>query len=64
MKDLALQLELASPGDEAMFIVGRQGRVEEIRVSMEKHPVPIYKVVEVDPPTDLQLGIRKKLFRQ
>jgi predicted metalloprotease with PDZ domain len=64
VKDLDLQLELTSPGDEATFWVGRQGRVEEIEVSMEEYPVPVYKIVEVDEPSALQLRIRKKLFRQ
>ena len=38
--------------------------MEELRVTMEKFPVPVYKIVEGENPTELQLEMRKKWFKQ
>jgi hypothetical protein len=37
--------------------------VEAVSVTMEKYPVPIYKIVEVEEPTALQLEIREKWYK-
>ncbi len=63
-KALELQLELQKPGDTVTFLVARGDRVEELRVTMEKFPVPVYKIVEGEDPTELQLEMRKKWFKQ
>ncbi len=52
-----LQLENKKPDEELVFLVGREGRVEELSVTMEKYPVPIYKIVEVE--ADVMEFIRK-----
>jgi predicted metalloprotease with PDZ domain len=62
--DLDYQLQIRKPGDEVTFVVGRSGLVKEIQVTLEEYPVPIYKIVDVERPTDLQLKIRKKWFKQ
>jgi hypothetical protein len=64
VEDLNYQLEIRKPGDEANFTVGRVALVEEIPVTLEKFPVPIYKIVDVGSPTDEQLKTRKKWFKQ
>jgi predicted metalloprotease with PDZ domain len=63
-KALDLQLELQKPGDAVTFLVGRADRVETVQVTMEDFPVPVYKIVDVETPTALQLEIRKKWFKQ
>jgi predicted metalloprotease with PDZ domain len=62
-RELDLQLELRKPGDEVSLWVGRQGRVEELSVTMESHRVPLYKIVEVANPSDLQIKIRNKWLK-
>ncbi len=62
-RELDLQLELRQPGDEVSLWVGREGRVEELSVTMEEYRVPLYKIVEVDNPTDLQIKIRNKWLK-
>lgn len=62
-KALDLQLELCQPGDDVPILVGREERVVELRVTMQNYPVPIYKIVSVDNPTNVQLEIRKKWLR-
>ena len=64
VEDLNCQLEIRKPGDEVNFTLGRAGLVEEIPVTLEKFPVPIYRIVDVGSPTDEQLKIRKKWFKQ
>ncbi len=63
-EDLDLQLELRKPGDEVILWVGRDGRVEEISVTMEEHDVPIYKIVEAANPTAAQLEDPEEVARE
>jgi predicted metalloprotease with PDZ domain len=62
-KDLDLQLELRKPGEEIAVWVGRENRVEVLSVTMEEFPVPIYKIIEIENPTDGQVEIRNKWLK-
>lgn len=58
--DLDLQLRLRKPGEEVEVVVGRDGLVEALAVTMEEFPQPIYTIDGVREPREIQLKCREK----
>ncbi|KPK81488.1 MAG: hypothetical protein AMS25_06230 [Gemmatimonas sp. SM23_52] len=48
------------PGEELEFVVSRYGQNRTINVTLGERSVPVYGMVEVEQPTDLQLAVRRR----
>jgi predicted metalloprotease with PDZ domain len=58
----AFQERLArfSPGQEVEFLVSRLGQNKTIKMTLGSRPVPVYRLDEVEHPTDVQLAVRRR----
>jgi len=48
------------PGQQVEFVVSRFGQDRTINVTLGQREVPVYRMVEVEEPTDLQLAVRRR----
>ncbi|HSG82648.1 MAG TPA: hypothetical protein VLC48_10380, partial [Gemmatimonadota bacterium] len=52
-----------APGDSVEFIVRRLGEPRRLTVTLGSREVPVYRLTEVEEPSDAQLAVRR-LWRQ
>ncbi|UCC71765.1 MAG: M61 family metallopeptidase [Gemmatimonadota bacterium] len=53
----------SNPGQSAEFTVSRYGENQTVRVTLGERSVPVYRLTEVDEPTEVQLAVRR-IWRQ
>jgi predicted metalloprotease with PDZ domain len=49
-----------APGDAIEFVVWRLGESRSVTVKLGTRPVPVYRLIEVDEPSDAQLAVRRR----
>jgi predicted metalloprotease with PDZ domain len=60
MNSLSTRLAGYEPGQQVEFLVSRFGEPRRIRVTLGVRSAPVYELVEVDGPTELQLAVRRR----
>ena len=62
--DLTRELKPHEPGEQVEFLIERHGKVRTVEVTLDERPVPIYKIEEMEEPSEEQLAVRARWLQQ
>ena len=62
--DLTRELKPHEPGEQVEFLIERHGKVKTVKVTLDERPVPIYKIEEMEEPSEAQLAVRARWLQE